>query len=135
MLGLIPTCDCFACSFKREDKNERGGPTKNICLIFSPCNTGNPKQNYQVRTLRTNYRHEIHMTLQLVAGVIFAPHTLSYFNSMSAYFAVRVMEGCRFFPCLYGKLQPDRTVAFLCLLSVEFRLFSSYSVIFGSAFV
>lgn len=71
--GLIATCDCFACIFKREDKNERGGPHQKYLSDFSPCNTGNPNQNYQVRTLRTNYRHEIPMTLQLVAGVIFAP--------------------------------------------------------------
>lgn len=66
--GLIAIC-----IFKREDKNERGGPHQKYLSDFWPCNTGNPNQNYQVRTLRTNYRHEIHMPLQLVAGVIFAP--------------------------------------------------------------
>lgn len=71
--GLIATRDCFACIFKREDKNERGGPHQKYLSDFSPCNTGNPNQNYQVRTLCTNYRHEIPMTLQLEAGVIFAP--------------------------------------------------------------
>lgn len=98
--GLIAACYCLPCIFKREDKNERGGPHQKYLFDFSPCNTGNPNQNYQVRTLHTNYRHEIHMALQLVAGVIFAPlpHTLSYSNSMSAYFAVRVMAGFRFFP-------------------------------------
>lgn len=51
----------------------KGEPHQKYLSAFSPCNTGNPNQNYQVCTLHTNYRHEIHTTLQLVAGVIFAP--------------------------------------------------------------
>lgn len=80
-----------ACIFKREDKNERGTPVKiSVWFFFLPCNTGNPNQNHRFYRLRPNYRYEMCMTLLLVAGVISTPptpptHTLSYFNSMSAY--------------------------------------------------
>lgn len=42
-----------------------------------PCNTGHPKQNYQVHTtgMHTNYRHQMQATLPLVVGVIFFPPT------------------------------------------------------------
>lgn len=46
-----------------------------ISVWCLPCNTGNLNQNYEVHItkLHTNYRHQMHTTLPLVVGVIFAP--------------------------------------------------------------
>lgn len=48
----------------------KGEPQWKYQSDFLPCNTGNPNQNHLVRTLCPNYRHEMHMTQLLVAGVI-----------------------------------------------------------------
>lgn len=95
--------------FQGGDKDTRLNPCNQklarhppiISVWCLPCNTGNPNQNYQVHItkLHTNYRHQLHTTLPLVVGVIFAPQ-LSYFNSMSVCFTVWVIAGLGLFPCV-----------------------------------
>lgn len=114
---MFTTCDCFACFFKGRTKTlDRTHVIRNlsstppaISVLCLPCNTGNPDQNYQVHItkLHTNYRHGMHITLLLVAGVIFAPQR-SYFNSMSVCFTVLVIAGLGPLTiCAYIKLQPQ----------------------------
>lgn len=81
-------------------RNLSGSPPI-ISVWCLPCNTGNPNQDDQVHItkLHTNYRHEMLITLLLVAGVIFAPQ-LSYFNSMSVCFTVWLIAGLTLLPCV-----------------------------------
>lgn len=101
--------DYFACFFKGKTRtadpthvirNLSGSPPI-ISVWCLPCNTGNPNPNDQVHItkLHTNYRHEMLITLLLVAGVIFAPQ-LSYFNSMSVCFTVWLIAGLSLLPCV-----------------------------------
>lgn len=101
--------DYFACFFKGKTRtadpthvirNLSGSPPI-ISVWWLPCNTGNPNPNDQVHItkLHTNYRHEMLITLLLVAGVIFAPQ-LSYFNSMSVCFTVWLIAGLSLLPCV-----------------------------------
>lgn len=84
----------------------KGEPHQKYLSDFSPCNTGNPNQNYQVCTLHTNYRHEIRMTLLLVAGVISAPPTPCLILIPCLLTLQSVMAG---FLCLYIKIHLERT--------------------------
>lgn len=124
---MFTTCDCFACFFKGKTRTpdrthvirNLSGTPPIISVWCLPCNTGNPNQNYQVHItkLHTNYRHEMHITLLLVAGVIFAPQ-LSYFNSMSVCFTVWVIAGLGLLPYVLTlnynhRLTSDQRKAFL----------------------
>lgn len=126
-------CGCFACStvFRRERQGHQADTCNQslarlnppmISVWCLPCNTGHPNQNYQVHItkLHTNYRHQMHTTLPLSVGVIFAPQ-LSYFNSMSVCFTGRlllVIAGLRLFQCVLSlsynhRLTSDQSQAFL----------------------
>lgn len=101
--------DYFACFFKGKTRTadpthvirDLSGSPPIISVWWLPCNTGNPNPNDQVHITKshTNYRHEMLITLLLVAGVIFAPQ-LSYFNSMSVCFTVWLIAGLSLLPCV-----------------------------------
>lgn len=130
--------DYFACFFK--GKTRTADPTHVIrnlsgspsiisvwCLL---CNTGNPNPSDQVHItkLHTNYRHEMLITLLLVAGVIFAPQ-LSYFNSMSVCFTVWLIAGLSLLPCVptlnYNHFE-KKSFFFFHPLKLKFHLFPCF---------